>query len=255
MMAKEEVEILAGVVIGTVKMLTPKSMALLRGLQTQEAKKKNGDLQWHLEHIVFYRGIHNAVVTTTPHDIISPLKFRLTFPMAVNNYYCSRWSCPFKEVIQVLKMYLDTYVCPFVVQNSAAKLVNIKLPRSVEDKLYLPVLCWDCKTVTFWMLEELHNAGTILSLHLHNVILSWESMLTVASELKDSNECVVHLQTDWHQKGVETQSSKELFQTSCRCRKLHCIFEMDHYHLQSWISQLNITVGLINSRELSYFLL
>ena len=89
MMAKEEVEILAGVVIGTVRMLTPKSMALLRGLQTQEAKKKNGDLQWHLEHIVFYRGIHNAVVTTTPHNIISPLKFRLTFPMAVNNY-CSR---------------------------------------------------------------------------------------------------------------------------------------------------------------------
>ena len=44
MMAKEEEEeILAGVVIGTVKMLTPKSMALLRGLQTQEAKKKNGD--------------------------------------------------------------------------------------------------------------------------------------------------------------------------------------------------------------------
>lgn len=43
MMAKEAVEILAGVVIGTVKMLTPKSMALLRGLQTQEAKKKNGD--------------------------------------------------------------------------------------------------------------------------------------------------------------------------------------------------------------------
>ena len=158
MMAKEAVEILAGVVIGTVKMLTPKSMALLHGLQTQEAKKKNGDLQWHLEHIVFYRGIHNAVVTTTPHDIISPLKFRLTFPMAVNNY-CSRWSCPFKEVIQVLKMYLDTYVSPFVVQNSAAKLVNIKLPSSVEDKLYLLVLCWDCTTMTFWMLEELHNAG------------------------------------------------------------------------------------------------
>ena len=44
MMAKEEVEILAGVVIGTVKMLTPKSMALLRGLLTQEVKKKNGDL-------------------------------------------------------------------------------------------------------------------------------------------------------------------------------------------------------------------
>lgn len=210
MMAKEAVEILAGVVIGTVKMLTPKSMALLRGLQTQEAKKKNGDLQWHLEHIVFYRGIHNAVVTTTPHDIISPLKFRLTFPMAVNNY-CSRWSCPFKEVIQVLKMYLDTYVSPFVVQNSAAKLVNIKLPCSEEDKLYLPVLCWDCTTMTFWMLEELHNAGTILSLHLYNVILSWESMLTIASELKDSSECVIHLQTDWHQKGVETQSSREYY--------------------------------------------
>ena len=110
MMAKEAVEILAGVVIGTVKMLTPKSMALLRGLQTQEAKKKNGDFWWHLEHTVLNGGIHNTVVTTTPHDIISPLKFRLTFPMAVNNYYCSRWSCQFKEVIQVLKMYLDTYV-------------------------------------------------------------------------------------------------------------------------------------------------
>ena len=210
MMAKEAVEILAGVVIGTVKMLTPKSMALLRGLQTQEAKKKNGDFWWHLEHTVLNGGIHNTVVTTTPHDIISPLKFRLTFPMAVNNY-CSRWSCPFKEVIQVLKMYLDTYVSPFVVQNSAAKLVNIKLPSSVEDKLYLPVLCWDCKTMTFWMLEELHNAGTILSLHLHNAILSWESMLTIASELKDSSECVIHLQTDWHQKVVETQSSKEYY--------------------------------------------
>lgn len=90
MMAKEEVEILAGVVIGTVKMLTPKSMALLRGLQTQEAKKKNGDLQWHLKHTVLNGGIHNTVVTTTPHNIISPLKFRLTFPVAVNNYYCSR---------------------------------------------------------------------------------------------------------------------------------------------------------------------
>ena len=90
MMAKEEVEILAGVVNGTVKMLTPKSMALLHGLQTLEAKKKNGDLRWHLEHIVLNGGIHNTVVTTTPHNIISPLKFRLTFPMAVNNYYCSR---------------------------------------------------------------------------------------------------------------------------------------------------------------------
>ena len=103
------------------------------------------------------------------------------------------------------------HVCTFVVQNSAAKLVNIKLPCSVEDKLYLLVLCWDCKTMTFWMLEELHNAGTILSLHLYNVILSWESMLTIASELKDSSECVIHLQTDWHQKGVETQSSKEYY--------------------------------------------
>ena len=89
MMAKEEVEILAGVVHGTVKMQTPKSMALLRGLQTQEARKKNGDLGWYLEHIVLNGGIHNTVVTTTPNNIISPLKFRLTFPMAVNNYYCS----------------------------------------------------------------------------------------------------------------------------------------------------------------------
>lgn len=85
MMVKEEVEILAGVVIGTVKMLTPKWMALLHGPQTQEARKKNGDLWWHLEHIVLNGGIHNTVVTTTPHNIISPLKFRLTFPMAVNN--------------------------------------------------------------------------------------------------------------------------------------------------------------------------
>ena len=32
-------------------------------------------------------------------------------------------------------------VCTFVDQNNAAKLVNIKLPCSVEDKLYLLVLC------------------------------------------------------------------------------------------------------------------
>lgn len=86
MMAKEEVEILAGVVNGTV-MLTPKSMALLHGLQTLEARRKNGDLRWHLDHNVFNGGVHNTVVTTTPHNVISLFKFRLKFPVAVNNYF------------------------------------------------------------------------------------------------------------------------------------------------------------------------